>query len=109
LATGQIDGIIKFVNNSICMITGGNNIGRIGTLQSLEKHPGSFEIAHVKDAKGNLFATRLGNVFVIGDGKEPVISIPKGEGLRKTLMEERSLRVQDDVEEEEDDEEDGEN
>jgi len=106
LSTGQIDGIVKFNNGSTVMITGGNNIGRIGTLQSLEKHPGSFEIAHVRDAAGNLFATRLGNVFVIGDGKEPVISIPKGEGLRLTLMEERARRVGDeDVDDEDDDDE----
>jgi small subunit ribosomal protein S4e len=88
------------------MITGGNNIGRIGHLQSLEKHPGSFEIAHVRDSQGNLFSTRLGNIFIIGDGKEPVISIPKGEGLRMTLMEERRAKIHDDVEEEDDDEED---
>jgi len=107
LTTGEIMGIIKFQNGSIVMITGGNNIGRIGILQSLEKHPGSFEIAHVRDATGNTFATRLGNVFVIGDGKEPVISIPKGEGIKLTLMEERQKRVgveEDDDEEEEDDE-----
>merc|ERR1712166_541604 len=107
LTTGEIMGIVKSQNGSIVMITGGNNIGRIGVLQSLEKHPGSFEIAHVRDATGNTFATRLGNVFVIGDGKEPVISIPKGEGIRLTLMEERQKRVgveEDASEEEEDDE-----
>jgi len=49
----EIAGIVKFQNNAIVMITGGNNIGRIGTLQSLEKHPGSFEIAHIRDATGN--------------------------------------------------------
>jgi len=100
-------GIVKFQNNSIVMITGGNNVGRIGTLQSLEKHPGSFEIAHVKDAKGNTFATRLGNVFVIGDSKEPVISLPKGEGIRMNLMEERQARVGNE-DEEEDEESDAE-
>jgi len=106
LTTGAIDGIVKFNNGATVMITGGNNIGRIGHLQSLEKHPGSFEIAHIRDSQGNIFATRLGNVFIIGDGKEPVISIPKGEGLRMTLMEERRAKINDDVEEEDDDEED---
>jgi small subunit ribosomal protein S4e len=107
LNTGEIMGIVKFQNNAIVMITGGNNIGRIGVLQSLEKHPGSFEIAHVRDSTGNIFATRLANVLVIGDSKEPVISLPKGEGIKLTLMEERQKRVgieEDDDEEEEDDE-----
>lgn len=85
------------------MITGGNNIGRIGTLQSLEKHPGSFEIAHVRDATGHLFATRLMNVMVIGDGKEPAISIPRGEGLKLTLIQQRDAREGDEPEEADDD------
>jgi len=90
LGTGAVDGIVKFQNNAIVMITGGNNIGRIGHLQSLEKHPGSFEIAHVRDASGNAFSTRLGNVMVIGDSKTPIISLPKGEGIKLTLIEERA-------------------
>jgi len=104
-ATGDISKIVKFQNNAIVMITGGNNIGRIGHLQSLEKHPGSFEIAHVRDASGNSFATRLGNVMVIGDSKEAVISLPKGEGIRLSLIEERAARLGNE-DEEEDDEED---
>ena len=75
------------------MITGGNNIGIIGHLQSMEKHPGSFEIAHIRDETGNIFATRLGNVMVIGDSKEPVISLPKGRGVRLSLIEERAARL----------------
>lgn len=103
LETGDIAGIVKFQNNAIVMLTGGNNIGRIGTLQSLEKHPGSFEIAHVRDASGNIFSTRLGNVMVIGDSKSAVISLPRGEGIRMTLMEERAARLG--AEEDEDDDE----
>lgn len=48
----------------------------------------------------------MGNIFIIGDGKEPAISIPRGEGLKYTLLEERDRRVGDEEEvaEEEDDE-----
>jgi len=92
-ASGEIAGIVKFQNNAIVMITGGNNIGRIGTLQSIEKHQGSFDIAHIRDASGNTFSTRLMNVMVIGDSKTPVISLPKGEGIRLSLIEERGLRI----------------
>jgi len=83
------------------MLIGGNNVGRIGTLTSIEKHPGSFEICHIKDSKGNSFATRLGNVLVIGDGKTTSVSIPKGDGIRLTLIQERDLKRGD--EESEDD------
>jgi len=48
------------------MITGGSNIGRIGTVQHVEKHMGSWNIVHMKDSVGNSFATRGDNVFVIG-------------------------------------------
>jgi small subunit ribosomal protein S4e len=103
--TKEIGGIIKFQNNAIVMITGGNNIGRVGHLQSLEKHPGSYEIAHIRDANGNAFATRLTNVMVIGDSKNTIVSLPKGEGIKLSLIEERNNRLGNE-EEEEDDEED---
>ena len=77
------------------MLVGGNNIGRIGNLQSLKKHPGSFEIAHVKDTSGQIFSTRLSNIVVIGDGKTPAISIPKGQGIRLSLIQERDVRLGD--------------
>jgi len=35
----------------------------------------------------------MGNVMVIGDGKEPAISIPKGEGLKWTPLQERDARA----------------
>merc|ERR1711907_109883 len=104
LATGEIGFVYKFTNGATVMLTGGNNIGRIGILQSVEKHQGSFDIAHVKDTNGNQFATRLSNVFVIGDGKKPAISLPKGEGLKLTLIEERDARLGDEVSEAAEDE-----
>merc|ERR1711907_347664 len=95
LATGEIQSVVKFTNGATVMLIGGNNIGRIGILQSIEKHPGSFDIAHVKDAHGQTFATRVSNVFVIGDGKSPAISLPKGEGIKLSNIEERDARRDD--------------
>lgn len=40
------------------MITGGRNLGRVGTVVTRERHPGSFDIVHIKDAQGHTFATR---------------------------------------------------
>lgn len=48
------------------MVTGGANLGRIGVITNRERHPGSFDVVHVKDTTGNSFATRLSNIFVIG-------------------------------------------
>merc|ERR550517_1912525 len=58
------------------MVTGGANAGRVGTMISREKHPGSFDIVHIKDSQGHVFATRLNYVFVIGKGNKPFISLP---------------------------------
>ncbi len=73
--------------------TGGNNVGRIGILTHIEKHPGSFDIAHVRDSKNHIFATRLSNIFSIGTGKKPEITIPKNKGIRLTTIEERDTRM----------------
>jgi len=43
---------------NLCMITGGRNLGRVGTVVNRERHPGSFDIVHVKDSQGHTFATR---------------------------------------------------
>lgn len=52
------------------MVTGGANLGRIGVITNRERHPGSFDVVHVKDSTGNSFATRLSNIFVIGKVKK---------------------------------------
>jgi len=93
LANKEIDGVIKFVNGASAILTGGNNIGRIGVIQSIEKHLGSYDIGHVKDSRGHSFSTRLSNLFVIGDGKTPAISLPKGEGILLSLIEQREARL----------------
>jgi len=90
LKSGKIVGHLKFEQGNLAMITRGANIGRVGEIISKESHPGSFDIVHLKDRRGNSFATRLGNVFVIGSGKQPWISLPKAKGLKLTILEERA-------------------
>jgi small subunit ribosomal protein S4e len=93
LETGEVEGLIKFENGAQVLIIGGNNIGRVGVLQHVEKHPSSFDIAHVKDANGHAFATRVNNCFVIGEGKKPVISLLPARGIKLSLIEERDARL----------------
>jgi len=91
---GKILDHVKFEVGNMVMINGGNNIGRCGTIVSRERHPGSFEIIHVKDSVGHTFATRLQNVFVIGQGSKPWISLPKGNGIKLNIIEDRNARMQ---------------
>jgi len=93
LKTGRPIGHIKFDVGQLAMITRGHNVGRVGSVVSVEKHPGSFDIAHLKDRRGNTFATRIGNVFIIGDGSKPSISLPKAKGVRLSVIEERDARL----------------
>merc|ERR1712107_472958 len=44
LATNKVQDIITFEVGNLCMVTGGANAGRVGTMISREKHPGSFDI-----------------------------------------------------------------
>jgi len=92
IASGKITDHIKFDSGHVCMVTGGHNLGRVGTVTHRERHPGSFDIVHVKDAAGQVFATRLNNIFIIGKGK-PLISLPRGSGVKKTIAEERDQRL----------------
>jgi ribosomal protein S4E len=52
IETGKIKDFVKFGPGNLCMITGGRNNGRVGTITHEEKHKGSFEIVHIRDAAG---------------------------------------------------------
>jgi len=92
IETGKISDYIKFETGNLAMISGGKNTGRVGSIVSREKHQGSFDIVHLKDSAGHMFATRLGNVFVIGEGNRPMVSLPKRKGIKMSILEERALR-----------------
>jgi len=94
LATNKIISHAKFEVGNICAITAGHNIGRVGTIQSTEKHPGSHNIVHVKDKTGASWATRQGNVFVLGTGKVPAISLMRNKGIKHSIIEEANRRLQ---------------
>ena len=75
---------LVFAGN-LCMITGGRNLGRVGTIIHRERHPGSFDIVHVKDTAGHKFATRCvppvsfpsSSLVLLTAGLAPVNARPK--------------------------------
>jgi ribosomal protein S4E len=97
LATGKVIGHLKFEVGNLAMITKGANTGRVGEVTRIEKHPGSYEIVHLRDKKGANFATRVANVFMIGEStKEGIrssVTLPKGKGIQLSIQEERELRA----------------
>jgi len=89
LKSGKVTGHLKFEIGNLAMVTRGANIGRVGTVGSIDRHPGSFDIVHLRDRRNNVFATRAGNVFIIGEANRPWISLPKDKGVKRTVLEER--------------------
>merc|ERR1711967_88300 len=94
LNTGKATDVLKFEVGVTAVITKGQNQGRVGVVTAREKHVGSFEIIHIKDAKGRAFATRIMNVFTISSkDDEPLVSLPRAKGVRDTILEERKKRL----------------
>lgn len=90
IATGKIKDFVKFDVGNLAMATGGHNSGRVGVITHKEKHKGAIDIVHVRDAAGHSFATRVTNVFVIGKGDKPLISLPKQKGIRLSILQEQT-------------------
>jgi len=78
----------KLTVGNLIAVAGGKNTGRVGVISNIEKHPGSFNIVHVKDAAGHTFATRMSNIFVIGKGAASWVTLPKGKGIKRSKLEE---------------------
>jgi len=93
LATGKITDFVHFETGASVIVTKGKNNGRIGLITGRDKHPGGFDIVNIKDSKGHVFATRIGNVFAIGKKDETnMISIPKSRGIKENILDERKKR-----------------
>jgi len=91
IETGKIIDFIKFEVGKSAMITKGRNTGRVGVILHVEKHPGSFDVITLRDVSGASFSTRQDNVFIIGSGDEHAISLPKGQGVKLSILDERDL------------------
>ncbi|KAK8894029.1 40S ribosomal protein S4, X isoform [Tritrichomonas musculus] len=94
IKSGEIENFIKFKIGNVAMITQGGNVGRVGVIQNIEHQTASFDIVHVKDSQGNEFATRINNVFVIGEGENPFITLPRRNGVRPSILEGIDIDVQ---------------
>jgi small subunit ribosomal protein S4e len=77
IATGKIKDFIKFDTGNLCMITGGHNLGRVGIITNRERHPGSFDIVHVKDTHNSTFATRFVIELVLVSVYKLVLALSK--------------------------------
>ena len=78
---------------NLVYVMNGNNRGRVGVVQHINKFDGQHDLISIKDNKGRQFSTRVEFVMAIGTGNKSVIKLPKGQGIRKTIMEETADRL----------------
>lgn len=93
LKDNSITDWIQYETGNLCMITGGKNVGRVGTISKTEKHLGSFTAVHVTDSTGTSFITRAENVFVIGKGDKAMTELPRDAGIRADIFENRAREL----------------
>eukprot|EP01130_Rhizamoeba_saxonica_P004958 TRINITY_DN1_c0_g1_i1.p1 TRINITY_DN1_c0_g1~~TRINITY_DN1_c0_g1_i1.p1 ORF type:complete len:287 (-),score=58.86 TRINITY_DN1_c0_g1_i1:46-834(-) len=92
----QIVNHVPMAVGNVVFVTSGNSLGRVGILKVIEKHDGANSVAYIEDKIGNEFTTLLKNVFVLGENTSPLVSLPYGDGVRKSIIQERdeNLRKQ---------------
>merc|ERR1712087_631129 len=88
---GKVLEICHFRVGGICMLTAGRGVGRVGVIQKVERHPGAFDIVIIKDARGQTFSTRKDNIFILGSGRKPLITLPKTQGIKYSIIEDRDM------------------
>lgn len=96
IASNKIIDHLRFDMGATALVTGGRNIGRAGSIVGKEKHLGGFAIIRIRDQAGNEFATRMGNVFVVGDHGKSLVKFPGrvgSGGVRISLQEDRAKRI----------------
>ena len=72
----EIKDHIRFGENALALVIGGNNVGRLGRILKVQKGMRRYRtIVTLKDLKGHMFQTTVDKVFVIGYDK-PIISLP---------------------------------
>ena len=93
IRSGKVEGFLKMKVGNVAYCMKGNNIGRVGVIQNINKLDGNHDIVTVKDAGGHSFTTRNSFMIVIGNDEKPDIALPKGNGLFKTIIEQRDERI----------------
>ena len=63
------------------------------------KFPGSYDLVQVKDKRGTIFTTRINYVMNLGSGNKTFLPLPSGDGIKKSVIEQRDERVAEEEEE----------
>lgn len=94
LDNGEITERYPMVVNNLAYVMNGSNRGRIGIVNHIAHFDGNHDLVTLKDVKGHLFTTRSSYVFMIGNGNNSAITLPKQNGIKLTIAEEAANRHQ---------------
>ena len=93
LTTGKIERIIKMEIETTAILTGGNSCGRVGVIQKIDRHLGSYDIVSLRDDRGERFITRSSNVFPIGTEGKLDITLPVNKGIMLSPLEVKAEKI----------------
>ena len=93
LETKQVEDFFPLAAHTLAYVSDGTNRGRVGSIVHIAKLDGNFDLVTLRDAKGHAFTTRANYVFAIGRGNTPSITLPRGNGLKLSIIEEAELRA----------------
>jgi len=88
----EIEDFIPMTVGNLAFCSDGNNRGRVGIIDHINKFDNNFDLITIKDKNGHTFTTRTSFVTTIGRGNNPLITLPKGNGLSLSIIEEAKLR-----------------
>ena len=97
LESGKAESYIKMAVGITAFITGGNSCGRVGVIQKIDRHLGSYDIVTLRDERGERFITRSSNVFPIGAENSLAISLPANKGIKLSPIEEKAEKMKKEV------------
>lgn len=89
LETNEILKSYKVKKGNVAIVTTGYSKGRVGVINEIIRHDAAFNIIRLVDKNEQEFATRSANVLVLGEGADPAITLYKGEGIKRNIIEEK--------------------
>ena len=95
LEKNEVEDFIPMSVGNLAYCSDGNNRGRVGIIDHINKFDNNFDLITIKDANGHSFTTRTSYIVTIGRGGKSLITLPKRNGLSLSIIEEAAKREAD--------------
>jgi len=92
LEKNEVEDFIPMNVGNLAYCSDGNNRGRVGIIDHINKFDNNFDLITVKDVHGHSFTTRTSYIVTIGKGNKSLVTLPKGEGIYLSILEDAKKR-----------------